>query len=87
MDFIEATDRLSPCVTQEAIAEEAGVSRDSIKRARFPKGSEHHRSPPVEWRRILAKLARARAADLVEVADELDPEGAERRQRPGRPSP
>lgn len=72
MDFREATDRLSPCVTQEAIAAAARVTRNTIKRARLPRESEHYRSPPREWHSILAQLARERAADLNAVADQLE---------------
>lgn len=72
MNFREATDRLSPCVTQEAIAAAAGVTRNTIKRARISPTSEHFRAPPQGWRKILARLARERARDLANVADELD---------------
>jgi hypothetical protein len=74
MNFREATDRLSPCVTQEAIAAAAGVTRNTIKRARLPGDSEHRRPPPRKWAEILAQLARARAAELNEVADQLEAE-------------
>jgi hypothetical protein len=74
MDFRTATDVLSPCVTQEAIAKAANVHADSIRRARYPKDSPHHRSPPRSWPHLLARLARERAAELNEVADQLEAE-------------
>jgi hypothetical protein len=72
MDFRAATDLLSPCITQEAIAEAADVHPDSIRRARYPKGHVHHRAPPRNWAQLLARLARHRAEELNAVADQLE---------------
>jgi hypothetical protein len=73
MDFRTALDLLSPCVSEAAIAAAAGVSAASVQQARLPEGSADHHAPPDDWERILARLARERARDLLAVADELDP--------------
>lgn len=77
MDFREATDRLMACgVTLPMIARAAGVSENSINRARSNAGQR--RSPPKDWRRIVSVLAElvadvrdAESLRLRELASEL----------------
>lgn len=71
MDFKDATDRLSATVTQEDIATAAGVSVSTIRQARMAPGSEGYRSPPPGWEAAVAKLARARAAQLLKLSEDL----------------
>jgi hypothetical protein len=73
MDFKTATDRLSAAkITADDIAEACGVVRNSIARARLDPSSPAYRSPPAEWRRVLAKLARERMSELDTLAKELE---------------
>ncbi len=73
MDFKTASDRVTgACITLDDIAVAAGVSDSLIRRARLdPKGSSFRR-PPDGWEGAIAKLARVRARELVELAEELE---------------
>jgi hypothetical protein len=71
-DFKSASDELRRPVTLEEIARECGLSVDSLCRAMLFASSEAYLPPPMSWREDLAFLARARAAELVELADELE---------------
>jgi alkylation response protein AidB-like acyl-CoA dehydrogenase len=72
MDFRDVTDRLMECgVTLPMIAQAAGVSENSISRARFNTGQR--RSPPKEWQQIARRLAEL-------VADVRDSEAFKLRQ-------
>ena len=66
MDFKEATDILTRRITADEIAEAAGVSISSIARARLDPSSSAYRSPPENWRPVLARLARQRIDELTE---------------------
>ena len=73
MDFREATDTATEtCITLADIADAAGVPHQSLRRARLDPGTDSYRSPPVGWESAIAKLARERAAELVELAEELE---------------
>jgi hypothetical protein len=72
MDFKEATDILTGRITAAEIAEAAGVSISSIARARLDPSSSAYRSPPENWRPVLARLARERIRQLTEFADEME---------------
>lgn len=72
MDFREATDRLTDCVTLSHVAEAMDRSDASIRRARLDPDTDSYRSPPDGWQPALAQLARERAKDLLELADELE---------------
>lgn len=71
MDFKEATDRLTARVTLADIAEACGAHPNSIDRARLDPGSRNHRTPPQEWHSAVVRLARNRAKDLLQLADEI----------------
>ena len=73
MDFKTATDRLSAAkITADDIAEAFGVVRNTIARARRDPSSPAYRSPPENWRPVLARLARERMRELSEFADEME---------------
>lgn len=76
MDFKEFTDRLLAAnVTAQDIADELGVSRNTVLRARMDDSSPNARSAPPNWEARLRALAAERAADLASLAnpDHLDP--------------
>jgi hypothetical protein len=73
MDFKTATDRLSAAkITADDIAEACGVVRNSIARARLDPSSPAYRSPPMEWKRVLASLARERIERLTRFVADLE---------------
>lgn len=72
MDFKEATDILTRRITADEIAEAAGVSISSIARARLDSSSSAYRSPPENWRPVLARLARERMQQLAAFAEEME---------------
>lgn len=72
VDFKTATDRLLEAgITLGELAEEIGVSRDLVTRARMDPSSEHHRNPPDGWREAARKLAEERGGELCDLADDL----------------
>lgn len=73
VDFIQATDRLlDRGVSLADIAEGMGLSYATVRAFRLDPESESHRRPPDDWRPKLAKLARGRGEELVELAEELE---------------
>lgn len=72
MDFISATDRLTACASHADVAQEAGVSVQAIRQARMYPQAEGYRSPPSGWQSAIARLARARAAELLKLAEDLE---------------
>jgi hypothetical protein len=72
MDFKVATDILTRRITADEIAEAAGVSLSSIARARLDPSSSAYRSPPEDWRAVLARLARERIRELTAFADDME---------------
>ncbi len=73
MDFKTASDRVTgACVTLDDIAVAAGVSDSLIRRARLDPEGPSFRRPPDGWEKAIAKLARERAAELVNLAEELE---------------
>lgn len=72
MTFKEASDEVTRCVTLSEIAAALDRSDASIRRARLDPESSSYRTPPPGWESALATLARARAAELVELAGELE---------------
>lgn len=71
-DFKTASDELRRPVTYLEIANQCGVSVESIQRAVLWEGSDAYLPPPRFWKGDLAYLARERAAELVVLADELE---------------
>lgn len=72
MDFKSATDLVGGCITHAEIAKACGVSIQSIRQARMDQSSSSYRNPPTGWRTVLARLARQRARDLEELADNCE---------------
>jgi len=73
MDFNEATEILTKrCPTLSAVAKEAGVSDGLIRQARLDPDTDSYRRPPQGWEAAVASLARARAAELVKLAADLE---------------
>ena len=75
MDFKTATDRLGKKITADDIAEAFGVARNTIARARLDSSNPEYRSPPQNWRPVLAGLARGRIQELARLADEIEKGG------------
>ena len=72
MDFKGATDRLLACgVTTRAIAQEAGLSLNSVARMRFDPSKPSYRRPPKDWPELLMRVSLAHAADRDRSALDL----------------
>jgi hypothetical protein len=72
MNFKMATDRLTDRLTADDIANAFRVARNTIARARLDPSSSAYRTPPDDWQRIVARLARERSKQLKMLADELE---------------
>lgn len=73
MDFATATDRVGSLrVTQADIAEALGIAHSTVRAARLDPDSPNYRQPPEGWERAIAKLARQRGEDLLQLAADLD---------------
>jgi hypothetical protein len=71
MDFNEATDRLTKGVSLADLAGELKASYGLIRQARMDTDSPSYRRPPIGWAEAAARLAEKRAAELLELAQEL----------------
>ena len=72
MDFKAASDELLANLSHEELAGELGVSVPTVRQARLPAAAKAHRSPPEGWQRVLARLAKKRAAMLERLASRLE---------------
>ena len=73
MQFKSATDRATgSCITLQDIAAATGVTESTIQRARMDPENPNARNAPSGWEKALAKLARARSGELLELAVELE---------------
>ena len=73
MDFKKATDRATrTCITLADIGDATGVTHQTVRRARLDPSTDSYRPPPDGWQSAIAKLARERAAELLELAEELE---------------
>jgi len=70
MEFREAMDVLAGPPMGGEVAMEAGVSLNTISRARREVDA-HYRTPPKNWKAIVRRLALERAAALTSLAAEL----------------
>lgn len=69
MDFKAFTDQLLAAnVTAQTIADELGVSRNTVLRARMDVSSPNSRSAPPGWEDKLRALAAERAAELKKLS-------------------
>jgi hypothetical protein len=75
VDFIAATDALTGRVTHDELAGELGVSVQTIRQARMDPSAPGHRSPPAGWEAAVARLARRRGGELLELAEALEDGG------------
>jgi len=71
MDFRRATDELFAPISHKELANALGSSVPSIRQARLEESAKAHRRPPDGWESKVAKLARAKAAALMRLADRL----------------
>jgi hypothetical protein len=71
-DIKAAADVLGKTISRQEMALECGVSLDHFQRAFLDEESAAYRPPPEFWKGDLAYLARERAAELLELADELE---------------
>ena len=73
MDFIQATGLLKRPLRDDEIAEQTGVSVQTIRQARLDPGNPNHRPAPAGWEGAVARLARERSKQLAELAEEIEP--------------
>lgn len=71
MDFTEATDRLIKGVSLADVARELDASYGLIRQARMDEASPSYRRPPAGWKAAVARLAGARADELLRLRKEL----------------
>lgn len=74
MDFREATRRLKDSPQDTELAQALGVTVQSIRQARLPDDQPGHRSPPDEWRTVVARMARERIDELRTLIRTLEDE-------------
>lgn len=72
VDFKTASDRLRKCHTLADVARVSGAAEPTIRQARLDPSSSSYRKPPEGWQAAIAKLARERAGELLELAEELE---------------
>lgn len=70
-EFRSAAERIAGCVSIDDVATAMGVSVEDVRTG----GGNSEGND--DWRRTLARLAREKANELVELADELDPPQAD----------
>lgn len=68
--FKRATDLL--CLTAPELSEILETPAQSVRQARLDEDNPGYRPPPSGWEEKLAKLARERAGELLELAEELE---------------
>ena len=72
MEFRDATDRLTECVSLADLASETGVSDATIRRARLDPDSPARRTPPPGWQAAAARLARRQERHFRSLAEALE---------------
>ena len=71
MDFKKATEELMAGMTRGQIAEALGVSEATVRQARLDESANAHRNPPEGWEAKVSRLAFARGAALMLLANRL----------------
>jgi hypothetical protein len=71
MNFKKATDELLEHPTLEDLANDLGVSLQSIRQARAERGSTAYRAPPPGWEEATRRLAESSAAYHQRLAKKL----------------
>jgi hypothetical protein len=70
MDFKAATDILG--VPAVVLAEAFQLEPQTIRQMRLSSDARGYRSPPADWERVLARLARERGRELHGLAEKLE---------------
>jgi hypothetical protein len=70
--FAEASQTLKGTLDDEELANVLGVSVQGIRQARLDEANPSYRSPPAGWPEAIARIARARAAELWALAERLE---------------
>ena len=70
MDFKTATDILG--VPAADLAQAFGLEPQTIRQMRLAADARGYRSPPVDWERVLARLAWERGRELHGLAERLE---------------
>ena len=70
MDFKTATDILG--VPAADLAQAFGLEPQTIRQMRLAVDARGYRSPPADWERVLARLARERGRELHGLAERLE---------------
>jgi hypothetical protein len=72
MDFGEVCRILGRQVTTAEMGLALGASPYTVRQARLARENAGYRKPPFDWQPKLARLARARAKELLRLADRLE---------------
>lgn len=72
MDYKEATDRLFKRITAADLAEELGVSQNTVARARLDPTTRDYRPPPSGWESALVKIANRRIEELRNLRSQIE---------------
>ena len=72
MDFKTVVKALCTGSNHDDIADALNASYYSVKQALLPCESAGYRSPPQGWEKGLAGHARKRAAEMMQLAEQLD---------------
>jgi hypothetical protein len=70
MDFKTATDILG--VPAADLAQAFGLEPQTIRQMRLGADARGYRSPPADWERVLARLARERGRELHGLVEKLE---------------
>jgi hypothetical protein len=70
MDFKTATDILG--VPAAELAQEFGLEPQTIRQMRLAPDARGYRTPPADWERVVARLARERGRELQGLAERLE---------------
>jgi len=71
MTFKKATDRLFSRVDHKDLAKALEVSVASIRQARLSPDALAHRSPPLDWRDAVLRLAEERVLHFQKLVEEI----------------
>ena len=69
--FKDAADRLLRCITQQQLAEELGVTRNTVARALMPPENPNSRPAPPGWEDAMRRLARRHGGDMLSLDADL----------------
>jgi hypothetical protein len=70
MDFKTATDTLG--IPAAELADAFGLEPQTIRQMRLAPDARGYRSPPADWERVVARLARERGTELHGLAERLE---------------